>query len=167
MQTQPNAFKSTDEDKAAFRERVIDPKAKSMERFRVECPGAYDRLQHDLIDKRKAAKVKKAAARAITSLIFTMYTNGATLQEIGAALGKTPDATREAARSRGLLLSFRAAARRVPVFIPLELVGALDRLVADHGSTRDGALEDLFHFLLSDDAQIARRLMRVKRRATA
>jgi hypothetical protein len=116
-------------------------------------------------ERRARSSARKRVMRDLARRIFTMADDGATAEEIGAAVDRSPRAVRALAAQRGVLVSRSCMTVRYAITVTIDRCEALRRLATDYKASPSETLEDLLTFALDEDAAIARRTLRVVRPA--
>lgn len=120
--------------------------------------------EEELRLRRERIRARRAASLARARRVFALHDAGHTVFEIAAAVGKPPRWVEYFAASRGVLISRSTAIVRRAVVLPRSREDALRRMADDYGTKPETALDDLLTFALDDDAAVARRILRVRRR---
>jgi hypothetical protein len=115
---------------------------------------------------RERAFEKRAASKKTAQTIYSMLFDGARVDEIAKAVGRSIHAVRQTCARWGFPISRSLAVVTLGVTVCDRAADALDRAAADYGATRVQMVEDLLAFALADDAFILRRTLRVTRKAT-
>jgi hypothetical protein len=117
------------------------------------------------IEARERHKQRKQTSLALATRIYDLILDGHTASEIGASVDRSADSVCKFARSWwGFTIPRSETTVLRVVSVTDEQHEALVRAAADYGTTPAQCLEDLFTFLLDDDASIARTLMDERQR---
>jgi hypothetical protein len=116
-------------------------------------------------ERRQRVRAKRAASLSLATQIFKLHDAGHTADEIAAIVGRRTISVRQFAAARGVFISRSTLLIRHGVTLSREGEDALRRMAADYGKTAAEALDDWLTFSLDDDAAVARRVLRVARRA--
>jgi hypothetical protein len=112
---------------------------------------------------RKTRRDKARARVERMRQILLAYNSGATMEEIGEALGMGKRAVRAFAERRGVALSRTGRRYRQVAFDPAD-EEALRAFAADLGASPGEAVQAIVKAALESDAHPARRLLQVRRR---
>jgi len=116
---------------------------------------------------RARALEKRAASKKTAQTIYSMIFDGARIDEVAKAVGRSVNSVRQACARWGFPISRSAAVVTLAVTVVDRAADALDRAAADYGATRGQMVEDLLAFALADDAFILRRTLKISRKSVA
>jgi len=141
-------------------------KLAAAKRAALEALSAEERTEaaEDLKGRRERIKARRAASLALAQQIFALNDAGHTVFEIAAKVDRRPKTIIVLAAKRGVSISRSTEKVRRAVVLPREREDALRRMADDYRTTPEKALDDLLTFALDDDAAVARRILRVRRR---
>ena len=141
-------------------------KLAAAKRAALEALSAEERTEaaEDLKGRRERIKARRAASLALAQQIFALNDAGHTVFEIAAAVDRRPKTIIVLAAKRGVSISRSTEKVRRAVVLPRAREDALRRMADDYGTVPEKALDDLLTFALDDDAAVARRVLRVRRK---
>ena len=112
------------------------------------------------VARRARVEARRLAKIARAKTICSMFFDGCSDVEIGAAIGRTDRAVRSFAEVRGFTIPRSKTSVRRLVPIAREGEDALRRLAEAHGLAPAAALEHLVALILSEEAEVGRKLLR-------
>jgi hypothetical protein len=144
---------------------VIDVEVAKAKVFEALSPEERAEVKAAMMAARERSEQRKKATLALARQIFAIHFEGRTVHEIAAAVERSADAVIKFARARGVAIPYSEKFVRRAVRLTIEREHALRRMATDSGKSSAQALEDLIAFALDDDATIARRTLRIVRKA--
>ena len=123
-------------------------------------PDELAEAEAERVARRARVEARRLAAIERARTICRMFFDGKSDVEIAKAVGRKPRAVRRHAEMRGFTItrSKTSVSRLIP--IAREGEDALRRLAEAHGLAPAAALEDLVAFVLGDEAEVGRKLLR-------
>ena len=138
-------------------QKVMAAKAAALEAL---TPAEFAEAEAEKAARRARVEARRLASIERAKTIFAMFADGHSDVEIGRAICRTSRSVRRFAELRGYTIT--RSKESVSRLVPLARAGedALRRLGDAHGLAPAAALEQLVALLLSDEASMARRMLR-------
>ena len=155
------------DDRALFLDEVVAPKRALLAAFRARHPDAAAAMDEAMRATRERRAARKKSAADLLRRLLALYFRGASLESAAKDLERSAKGLQNLGAARGLPLTWRVGYSRALVEIRSDRAAALGALADDAGATRDDMLRELLALCFDENAHVARRLLKVERRATA